>query len=849
MPPLPLRCHPHCNPHRRPRRLARRTALVPALLPLLLPTLLSAQGTAEDYRRARELPGRYRAAVRGATLEHTWVSATELIFRRHTAAESWEYLVIDASTGALAPAFDATALRVLLGEDAPPPDRLPVEGFVGTPGGWALSIAGRTFTVEREGGTLAPMEATAEATAKAPWRLPRARPGARSRDLGGETHLIVENRRATPIGLRWVERDGALRDYGEIAPGEQTRQHTYVGHVFEITAGGEPIGRYRAERSRWIVRIDEGAGGEPPPRRGPRPDPPERARSPLEVRDHDLYWVDRESGERTLLDGSGEPGDHYTDRIFPSPTGAHAIVLRRVPGTEREVTIVESSPRDQLQPRASRFSYRKPGDDVDQLRPVWVDLSTREVRAIECGPIENAWSIGRFHWTADGAEFRFLFNERGHRRLRVIGIAAPTGTMRVIHEERSETFIDYSQKTLLRWWPDDSAFLWMSERSGHNHLYRVEVGDGTMTPITAGEWVVRAVEAIDFDAGTVELRGLGVHPGQDPYHVHHGRARLDGSGVTWWTEGDGTHEISFSPDRRYIVDTWSRVDLPPVHELRRTLDGERVAELARADISALEALGWRAPERFVAPGRDGETEIWGFLLLPSNFDPTRRYPVVEQIYAGPHGHHVPKEFRPWHGARATAELGFIVGQVDGMGTNWRSKAFHDHCWQDIGDAGFPDRVAWWRAAARTRPHLDLSRVGIYGGSAGGQNAMRALIAHSDFYRVAVADCGCHDNRMDKIWWNEAWMGWPIGPHYEASSNVTQAHRMEGSLLLIVGELDRNVDPASTMQVVDALIRADKDFDLVVIPGAGHGAAGTPYGRRRQADFLVRELWGVEPRRE
>ena len=145
--------------------------------------------------------------------------------------------------------------------------------------------------------------------------------------------------------------------------------------------------------------------------------------------------------------------------------------------------------------------------------------------------------------------------------------------------------------------------------------------------------MVRAVEAIDFDAGTVELRGLGVHPGQDPYHVHHGRARLDGSGVTWWTEGDGTHEISFSPDRRYIVDTWSRVDLPPVHELRRTVDGERVAELARADISALEALGWRAPERFVAPGRDGETEIWGFLLLPSNFDPTRRYPVVEQIYA------------------------------------------------------------------------------------------------------------------------------------------------------------------------------------------------------------------------
>jgi dipeptidyl aminopeptidase/acylaminoacyl peptidase len=209
---------------------------------------------------------------------------------------------------------------------------------------------------------------------------------------------------------------------------------------------------------------------------------------------------------------------------------------------------------------------------------------------------------------------------------------------------------------------------------------------------------------------------------------------------------------------------------------------------------------------------------------------------------------VPKGFRPIHRPRAIAELGFIVVQIDGMGTSNRSKKFHDVCWKNLGDSGFPDRILWMKAAADKHPEMDISRVGIYGGSAGGQSALRALLAHGDFYKVAVADCGCHDNRMDKIWWNELWMGWPVGPHYEEQSNVTQAHRLEGKLLLIFGEMDENVDPASTLQVANALIRADKDFDLLVIPGTGHGSAETPYGRRRRADFLVRNLLGVEPRR-
>jgi dipeptidyl aminopeptidase/acylaminoacyl peptidase len=238
--------------------------------------------------------------------------------------------------------------------------------------------------------------------------------------------------------------------------------------------------------------------------------------------------------------------------------------------------------------------------------------------------------------------------------------------------------------------------------------------------------------------------------------------------------------------------------------------------------------------------------IYGLIIRPSNFDPQKRYPVIENIYAGPHAAHVPKSFAVSTGMNSLAELGFIVVQIDGMGTSERSKAFHDVAWRNIADAGLPDRIAWMRAAAQTRPWMDLDRVGIYGTSAGGQNALGALLQHGDFYKAGVSDCGCHDNRMDKIWWNELWMG-EMGPHYEAQSNVTMAGNLRGDLLLMVGEVDTNVDPQSTMQVADALIRADKDFQLLVAPGVGHGVLGTAYGRRQMYDFFVRKLHGREPR--
>jgi dipeptidyl aminopeptidase/acylaminoacyl peptidase len=391
----------------------------------------------------------------------------------------------------------------------------------------------------------------------------------------------------------------------------------------------------------------------------------------------------------------------------------------------------------------------------------------------------------------------------------------------------------------------------MSERDGWNHLYLVDGATGAVkNQITKGEWAVRGVEKVDEEARQIWFSAGGVTAGKDPYLLHVYRINFDGSGLTAITKADANHDVALSPDMTFYVDTYSRVDLPTVSELRRTQDGSLVAELERVDVAELVKAGWKPPEVFSAKGRDGATDIWGVIVRPSHFDPKKRYPVIENIYAGPHGSHVPKTFSAFLPHQAQAELGFIVVQIDGMGTSNRSKAFHDVAWQNLKDAGFPDRILWHKAVAVKYPSYDITRVGIYGGSAGGQNSLGALLFHSDFYKVAVSFVGCHDNRMDKIWWNEQWMGWPIGPQYSASSNVDNAWRLQGRVLLVAAELDQNVDPSSTMQVVNALIKANKVFDLLVIPGGGHSAGRTgdhaEYGARKQYDFFVSHLLGLTP---
>jgi dipeptidyl aminopeptidase/acylaminoacyl peptidase len=486
---------------------------------------------------------------------------------------------------------------------------------------------------------------------------------------------------------------------------------------------------------------------------------------------------------------------------------------------------------------------------------VLIDVASRRVTQVDQALFPNAYQLTTPQWWADSRGFTFEYNQRGHQVYRVIEVDAATGAARALVSEEPKTFVSYRpasdnlSEPGARWrrdLADGRELLWMSERDGWKHLYLIDGRTAKVkAQVTKGPWVVRNVHAVDTVQRRLWFIGNGRDAGQDPYFTKHYRVNFDGTGLVAFTPEDGTHTVTWSPDTAYYVDQWQRPDLPTVTVLKRTSDQHVVMELERGDASALVAAGYQMAEPFTATGRDGVTDIWGVIVRPTSFDPSRRYPVIEQIYAGPQGSFAPKTFQVTSAARTLAEHGFIVVQVDGMGTANRSKAFHDVAWRNLGDAGFPDRILWHRAIAAKYPWYDTSRVGIYGTSAGGQNAMGALLFHPEFYTAAFSAVGCHDNRMDKIWWNEQWMGWPVGEHYAAASNVVNAHRLRGKLMLVVGELDTNVDPASTMQVVDALVKAQKDFELLVLPGQGHTNGGA-YGVRRMTDFFVRSLLGVQP---
>ncbi|MFP6905888.1 MAG: prolyl oligopeptidase family serine peptidase [Verrucomicrobiota bacterium] len=593
---------------------------------------------------------------------------------------------------------------------------------------------------------------------------------------------------------------------------------------------------------------------DPPSTREGPPPTPSGPRSPdkewtVMIKDHNVWIRHEESKKEHQLSEDGTGENAYRHKVYWAPDATRFMLVRQRKEQPHIVTMVESSPRNRVQPRLKQHNYLKPGDRIRQEQPCLFDVSTLKQIAIDTNAFPNPWKIEQYQWWPDSSAFTFLYNQRGHQVMQVVEIDGKTGNSRALIDERCDTFFDYSSKTYLHLDRGSREMIWMSERSGWNHLYRVDGHTGEARPITKGAWVVRSVIHRDDRERVIWFMACGVYPGQDPYYQHLGRVNFDGTGLIFLTEDDGTHRVKFSPKRKTIIATWSRIDHAPVHQWRSAVDGSLICELARADDKALRASGWKYPERFQAKGRDGKTDIYGMIVRPTHFDPANKYPVIEHIYAGPHGQFVPKRFRESYNITRMAELGFILVMIDGMGTNWRSRKFHDVAWRNIKDGGFPDRIAWLKAAAEKYPSMDLSRVGIYGGSAGGQNALSGLLHFPGFYHAAAADCGCHDNRMDKIWWNEAWMGWPVGDWYAENSNVTHAHKLQGKLLLTVGELDTNVDPASTMQVVNALIKANKDFELIVFPGGGHGVGGSSYGWRRRADFFVRHLMGVEPRRE
>ena len=557
------------------------------------------------------------------------------------------------------------------------------------------------------------------------------------------------------------------------------------------------------------------------------------------IRDNNVWISKMDNSEPCQLSFDGTDGEPYV-RILWSPDGRKIAALKRQAVETRQIQLRESRPEDQIQPRYRPLAYAKPGDRLAQSTPALFDVKERRQIALDRPVPMDQYSLSLGRWSPDSGFFTFEYNQRGHQLYEYNAVDAATGAVRTLARETSDTFIYYND--LWRYlFSDGKQSLWISERDDWRHLYLIDNRTLRMRQLTKGSWNVREIHKVDEAGGFIlaNANGLAAASGEDPYNKHVIRIDIATGRVTDLTPENANHTVVFNRSFTAFVDNYSRPDLPGTSVLRSAEDGRVLLTLQQTDIRDLLKDGFTMPEVFSAKGRDGVTDIWGTIYRPFHFNPRKKYPVVEYIYAGPHDSHVVKDFAaaPPRFSRLL-ELGFIVVTIDGMGTDNRSKSFQDVAWRNLKDAGFPDRILWIREAVKKYPYMDISKMGIYGYSAGGQNAMAALLFHPEFYKVGVALCGCHDNRMDKIWWNEQWMGYPIGPWYAESSNVDNAWRLEGKLFLINGEVDDNVDPASTLQVISELIRHGKDFEQLYLPGYSHNL-GAAWINKRVFEFFWR----------
>lgn len=678
--------------------------------------------------------------------------------------------------------------------------------------------------------------------------------------------------RNTPEGQVYVIVDADTKERKELFDHQKMAEQLSKATQWEIKPNGIRLERLSVERSKDLLRFElngkrwkytisthqlEEKGNLPAPgkQRHWMETEDEKTANPVlspdrkytaYIKNHNIYVKELATGTEKQLSIDGTLGNYYSAYLRWSPDSKKVASCKIRPVEKRYVYYVESSPTDQLQPKLHKQEYAKPGDELPFRIPCIYEVETGRSIIPRTDLFDRQYALWGLDWNADSRAVTFEYNQRGHQVYRILELSAENGTVRPLIEETSDKYVNYSRR-FRHDLKDGKHILWMSERDNWNHLY---VYDRTtaqpIRQITNGEWYVREVLRVDEENQQIYFSANGMRKGEDPYLIYYYRIGFDGKNLVCLTPDEGMHTAAFSGDMSYLVDVYSMIDKAPVAVLRNASNGKVIMPLETADITRLEAEGWKAPEVFKAKGRDGKTDMWGIIMRPTNFDPNKKYPVLEYIYQGPGNQYVPKTFTPYnYFMSGIAELGFIVVMVDGMGTSFRSREFENVCYRNLKDAGLPDHISWIKAAAAKYPYMDLDRVGIYGCSAGGQESMTAVLFHPDFYKAAYSACGCHDNRMDKIWWNEQWLGYPVGDQYKEGSNVENAHLLQRPLMLVVGEMDDNVDPASTMQVVNALIKANKDFELVVIPGARH-TMGESFGEHKRYDFFVRHLMGVEP---
>jgi dipeptidyl aminopeptidase/acylaminoacyl peptidase len=592
------------------------------------------------------------------------------------------------------------------------------------------------------------------------------------------------------------------------------------------------------------------------------------------IRSENLWVRDLASGRETQLTTDGvkdfgyatdNAGWIHSDRpiLLWSPDSRKIATFQQDQRGVGDMYLVETKVGH---PVLHAWKYPLPGDsvvamihrvviDLDGPRVIRLQLPPDQHRSTLCDHIACGGAWADVEWTPDASKLIFVSTSRNHQQEQLRVADAATGAVREVYQETVPTFFE-SGNGRINWHalPATNEFIWYSQRDDWGNLYLYDLGTGKLKHrITSGPGNVLQVLRVDEKARVIYFTGSGREPRRDPYYRHLYRNGFDGKRLALLTPEDADHSITLSPSGRYFVDSYSRPDVPPVTVLRDAT-GRLVLPLEKADISRLVAAGWTPPIPFTVKARDGKTDLYGLLYRPTNFDSTKKYPIVNQIYPGPQTGSVgSRSFAASRGdTRALAELGFIVVQLDAMGTPYRSKAFHAAYYGDMGDNGLPDQVAGMRELGRRYPWIDLDRVGIWGHSGGGYASLDAMLRYPDFFKVAVSESGNHDNREYEDDWGEKWHGLlerkgDGTSNYDSQANQNLARNLKGKLLLVHGTMDDNVPPYNTLLVVSELVKANKDFDLLLLPNRAHGyGPDSQYAMRRRWDYFVRNLLGAEP---
>lgn len=515
-------------------------------------------------------------------------------------------------------------------------------------------------------------------------------------------------------------------------------------------------------------------------------------------------------------------------------------------------------------PKLEAWKYPLPGDakifmiervviDVDAAKVVRLKMPADPHRSTLCDHIVCGGTWADVQWSDDSRQLAFVSTSRDHREEK-LRIANPeTGDVRDVMEEKVSTFFESGNgKVNWRYLAASNEILWFSERDNWGQLYLYDANTGKLkTQITTGEGNVTQLLRVDEKNRLLYFLGVGKEKGRDPYFRHFYRIGFDGKGLKLLSPEDADHDISLAPTGGFFTDSYSKPDVPPIAVLRDA-EGKQILTLEKADITRLLAAGWKPPQPITVKARDGLTDLYGLMFVPTKLDTGKKYPIINNIYPGPQiGSVRSRSFSTGGDQQALAELGFVVVQIDGMGTPWRSKKFHEGYYADMGDNTLPDQVTGMKQLAQKFPWIDIDRAGMYGHSGGGNATAAAMFRYPDFFKVGVAQAGNHDNREYEDDWAEKWQGLlvtkPDGTsNYDDQANQNHAKNLKGKLLLAHGTMDNNVPPYSTLLVVNELIKANKDFDLILFPNRAHGFGNEPYMVRRRWDYFVKYLLGVEP---